>query len=146
ISLIRKRIRNPNLWVESFTIGKVSQTDIRIMYINGIANEEIVEEVRQRLNKIDIDQILDASFLQQFIQDKVFTSFPTIYYTERPDVVTANLMEGRVAIFVDGSPFALTVPALFLEFFQSVDDYYARFDIIIFLRFLRIALFFIAMI
>src|SRR5690606_40071523 len=103
ISLIRKRIRNPNLWVESFTIGKVSQTDIRIMYINGIANEEIVEEVRQRLNKIDIDQILDASFLQQFIQDKVFTSFPTIYYTERPDVVTANLMEGRVAIFVDGS-------------------------------------------
>src|SRR5690606_2448899 len=105
ISLIRKRIRNPNLWVESFTIGKVSQTDIRIMYINGIANEEIVEEVRQRLNKIDIDQILDASFLQQFIQDKVFTSFPTIYYTERPDVVTANLMEGRVAIFVDGSPF-----------------------------------------
>lgn len=145
-ALIRKRIHNPNLWLESFTIGKVSQTTVQIMYINGIANDKIVNEVRNRIKRINTDQILDPSFIRQFIEDKTFTLFPTVYYTERPDRVTANIMEGRIAIFVDGSPFALTVPALFVEFFQSVDDYYSRFDISFFLRLLRVATFFIAMV
>jgi spore germination protein KA len=146
-ALIRKRIHNPNLWLESFTIGKVSQTTVQIMYIYGIVNDKIVKEVRKRIKqRINTDQILDPSFIRQFIEDKTFTSFPTVYYTERPDRVTANIMEGRIAIFVDGSPFAITVPALFVEFFQSVDDYYARFDISFFLRILRVGTFFIAMV
>ena len=144
-SLVRRRINNPNLWLESMKIGKVSQTDVGIMYINGIANEKIVK-VKERLKRIDIDQINDSGEIEQFIEDDPYSVFPTTVHTERPDVVAANLMEGKVAIFVNGSPYAITVPTLFIEFFHAADDYYSRFDIALALRFLRIAIFFIALI
>jgi len=145
-SLIRSRIKNPNLWNESFQIGKVTKTDINVMYMKGIANDKIVEEIRKRLKSIDIDQIPDSGYIEQLIEDETYTVFPTIYHTERPDIVTANLMEGKIAIIVNGSPFVLTVPALFIEFFHAADDYYARFDISTGLRFLRVLIFFISII
>lgn len=140
-SLIRSRIKNPNLWIESFQIGKVTKTDINVMYMKGIANEKIVKEVRKRLKRIDIDQVPDSGFIEQLIEEKTYTIFPTVYHTERPDIVAANLMEGKIAIIVNGSPFVLTVPALFIEFFQAADDYYARFDISTGIRFLRVLIF-----
>lgn len=145
-SLIRKRFKNPNLWMESFQIGKVTKTDVSIMYLKGIANDKIVNEVRERLKKIDIDQIPDSGFIEQLIEDETFTTFPTVYHTERPDVVASNLSEGKIAIFVNGSPIVLTVPALFVEFFQAADDYYTRFDISSAIRMLRILIFFISLI
>lgn len=145
-SLIRKRIKNPNLWLETYKIGKVTQTEVNIMYVNGIANDKIVQEVRNRLKRIDINQIADSSFIEQLIEDQTFSTFPSVFHSERPDVVSANLMEGKIAILVDGSPFVLTVPALFVEFFQATDDYYTRFDIVIGIRFLRILIFFISLI
>lgn len=75
------------------------------------------------------------------IEDQAFTTFPTLYHSERPDAVAGNILEGRIAIFVDGSPYVLLAPAVFIQFFQSVEDYYARFDIITALRFLRILTF-----
>jgi spore germination protein KA len=145
-AMVRRRIKNPNLWLDTMKIGKVTQTDVAIMYIKGIANEEIVQEVRKRLNRINIDSILESGYIEQLMEDQIFTPFPTIYHTERPDVVAANLLEGRVAIFVDGTPFVLIAPALFIQFFQAVEDYYARFDIATALRFLRVLIFFISLV
>lgn len=145
-SLIRNRIHNPDLWLESMKIGRATQTDVSIMYIKGIAKDEIVEEVRKRLRGIDIDSILESGYIEQLIEDQTFSPFPTIYHTERPDTVAGNLLEGRVAILVDGTPFVLLAPAIFIQFFQSVEDYYARFDIATALRFLRILIFFISLI
>ncbi|WML44218.1 spore germination protein [Neobacillus sp. PS3-40] len=145
-ALIRRRIKSPNLWLEMMQIGTVTQTDVGIMYIKGIVNEKIVTEVKQRLSRINMDSILDSGYIEQLIEDQTMTSFPTIYHTERPDVVSSQLLEGRVAIFVDGSPFVLTAPAVFIQFFQAADDYYARFDIATGIRLLRLLSFFIALV
>lgn len=146
ISLVRRRIRNPDLWVESMKIGKKTKTNVAIMYLNGVVNEKIVAEVRHRLKKIHIESILESGYIEQLIEDKTFTTFPTLYHTERPDSVAGNILEGRIAIFVDGTPFVLLAPAVFIQFFQSVEDYYARFDLATALRFLRILTFFISII
>lgn len=144
-ALIRRKIKSPNLWVEQMVIGRETQTDIAIIYINGIVNPSIVDEVKARLKKIDVDGILESGYLEEFIQDETYTPFPTIYNTERPDVVAANLLEGRVAIVVDGTPFVLIVPALFVQFLQASEDYYSRADIAIALRFLRYFAFILAL-
>lgn len=144
-ALIRRRIKSPNLWLENLNLGKVTQTDIGIMYIKGIANEKIIEEVRQRLKRIEIDSILESGYIEQSIEDQTMSPFPTVYHTERPDVVCANLLEGRIAILIDGTPFILTVPAIFIEFFQAVEDYYFRVDISTVIRLLRILTFFISL-
>ncbi|KAA9030669.1 spore germination protein [Niallia endozanthoxylica] len=136
-ALIRRKINNPNLWLESRKIGKQTKTNVSLMYIKGIANEEVIEEVRSRLDRINIDSILDSLYIEEFIQDTTFTPFPTIYHSERPDVVAANLLEGRIAILVDGTPFVLIVPAIFVQFLHAPDDYYSRADITTLLRILR---------
>lgn len=145
-ALIRRRIQNPDLWLENMKIGSVTKTDVSIMYIKGIAKDEIVEEVRNRLKRIEIDSILESGYIEQLIEDQAFTTFPTLYHTERPDMVAGNLLEGRVAIIVNGTPFVLIAPAVFIQFFQSVEDYYGRADIATALRFLRILIFFISII
>ncbi|MGG1576265.1 spore germination protein, partial [Fictibacillus sp. NRS-1165] len=145
-TLIRKRINSPNLWVESMQIGRVTNTKVAMVYVHGIANDKIVNEVRRRLKAIDIDSILESGYIEQLIEDQTSTTFPTLYHTERPDSVAGNLLEGRVAIIVDGTPFVLLAPAIFIQFFQAVEDYYARFDISTALRFLRILIFFISII
>lgn len=144
-ALIRRRIKNTNLWIENKRIGKETNTDIAIMYIKGIVSEDILEEVHRRLDKIDIDAILEGGYIEEFIQDETFTVFPTVYNTERPDSVAAGLLEGRVAILVDGTPYVLLVPTLFVQYFQSPEDYYQRADIASLLRLLRYVAFFLAL-
>ncbi|MGM0876086.1 MAG: spore germination protein [Bacillota bacterium] len=136
-ALIRRRIKDPNLWLETKQIGKKTQTDVAIMYLKGVANEKTVSEVQSRLNRIKIDAILESGYIEELIQDEVFTPFPTVYNTERPDSVAAAILEGRIAIIVDGTPFVLIVPALLVHFFQSSEDYYQRADIATLIRLLR---------
>ncbi|MBM7553351.1 spore germination protein [Thalassobacillus pellis] len=136
-ALIRKRIKSPNLWLETIQIGSVTQTDVAIMYIKGIANEKVLQEARDRLKGIDIDGILESGYIEQLIQDHPYSPFPTIYNTERPDGVVGNLLEGRIAILVDGTPYVLVIPALFIQFFQSPADYYQHFLMGSTLRLLR---------
>jgi spore germination protein KA len=145
-AMVRRIIKTPDLWTESFKIGRVTKTDVTLMYIHGIANDKVINEIRQRLNRIDIDSILESGYIEQLIEDETMTPFPTIYNTERPDVVAGNLLEGRIAIFVDGTPFVLLAPAVFIQFFQSAEDYYARFDIATSIRLLRIFMFLISLI
>lgn len=143
-TLIRKRIRSTRLKLEALTIGELSQTDVAIVYIEGIAPETILQEVRKRLQRIEIDGILESEFIEEFIEDVPFTPFPQIQNTERPDIVTANLLEGRVAILVDNTPFALIVPMTFWNGLQAVEDYYERFIYTSFIRFVRFISFNIA--
>ncbi|RAP76831.1 spore germination protein [Paenibacillus montanisoli] len=145
IALIRRRIKSTDLWLESMEIGKVTKTKVALMYVNSIASDKIVEEVRLRLSRIDIDGILESSYIEELIQDETFTVFPTLYNSERPDVVVSGLLEGRVAIFVDGTPFVLLAPALFVQFYQSAEDYYQRFEFATLIRLLRYICFFISL-
>lgn len=144
VSLVRRRIKNPNLWLESKQVGKVTKTDIALLYINGLVKEDVLDKLRDRLESIDIDGVLESSYIEEFIQDETYTVFPTVNNTERPDVVAAALLEGRVAIFVDGTPFVLLVPGLFAQFLQSPEDYYHRSDFGL-LRLLRYVAFLISL-
>uniref|UniRef100_UPI00403F6815 spore germination protein n=1 Tax=Paenibacillus sp. FSL R7-0216 TaxID=2921677 RepID=UPI00403F6815 len=136
-ALIRRKIKDPHLWLETMQIGRITRTDVAIMYIKGIANDEVVQEVRDRLTRIDVGSILESGYIEESIQDETFSPFPTIYNSERPDVIAAELMEGKVAILVDGTPFVLVVPALFVSFLHASEDYYQRADISSFIRLLR---------
>ncbi|XTP54157.1 spore germination protein [Niallia sp. Krafla_26] len=144
-ALIRRRIKDTSLRVDSMKIGRRTQTDLAIMYIDGVVNNETVTEVKERLERIDIDGILESGQIEELIQDARFSPFPTIMHTERPDVVAGALLEGRVAIVIDGTPFVLLAPSLFIHFFQASEDYYQKSDISTFLRILRYLAFFLAL-
>jgi spore germination protein KA len=145
IALVRRRIKSTDLRIEMSRIGVRTQTDVAVVYIEGIVNAEVLKEVRQRLGRIKIDAILESGYIEELIQDKALTPFPTVNNTERPDALAAGILEGRVAIMVDGTPFSLLVPALFLQFFQASEDYYQRADFATLLRILRFLSFFISM-
>ncbi|KAA9028542.1 spore germination protein [Niallia endozanthoxylica] len=125
-SLIRRKINNPHLVFEGMKIGKQTKTNIRIGYIDGIANPKVVNEVKKRLKNIDTDSILESGYIEQFIEDHPYSIFPTVANSEKPDKVAAKILEGRVAILCDGTPFVLTVPHLFVENLQVGEDYYSR--------------------
>ncbi len=125
-TLLRRKIRDPRLTFQSLQIGERSKTDVAVVYIKGITPDSLIEEINQRLKRIDTDAVLDSSYIEQFIEDNPISLFPTIGYTERPDVTAAKILEGRAAILVDGSPMALTMPFLFIEGFQNPEDYYAH--------------------
>lgn len=144
-ALVRRKIKDPNLWMESKIIGKRTKTNVAVMYMNGIANDKIVKEVCLRLDKIKIDAILESGNIEELIEDAPLSPFPTVFNTERPDIVAAALLEGRIAILVDGTPFVLIVPALFVQFFQASEDYYQRSDIASLIRLLRFFAFTIAL-
>ncbi len=144
-ALIRRKIKDPSLRIEAKQIGRRTKTDICIIFIKGVANDKIVKEVHKRLDRIDIDGILESGYIEELIQDEVYTPFPTMINTERPDSVAANLLEGRIAILVDGTPFVLIVPALFTDFFKSAEDYYHRFCFSSLVRIIRYFSFFITL-
>ena len=144
-SLIRARIQDSNLRLDSMKIGSVTQTDIGIMYIQGNADERIVEEIKERLKEIKVDGVLESNYIEEFIRDDRTTIFPLLLNTERPDAVVGNLLEGRIAIIVQGTPFVLIAPAIFSQFFQSPEDYYQNYYIASFLRILRFGSFFLSM-
>ncbi|MFD0696967.1 spore germination protein [Paenibacillus sp. GCM10027628] len=144
-ALVRRKIKDPHLWVETIQIGTVTQTDVALMYIKEIAQESLILEARNRLKQIQIDGIFESSNIEELIQDEIITPFPTIYNSERPDVVALELMQGKVAILVDGTPFVLIAPALFESFLKASEDYYHRVDISTLVRMLRYAGFLIAL-
>lgn len=143
-SLIRRKIKNPHLKFQFKKIGRRTQTTISICYIEGLVNEKILKELHQRLDKIDMDGIIGSNYIEELIKDSPFSPFRTIGYTERPDIVAANLLEGRIAIIVDGTPVVLTLPFVFLEYFQVNEDYYENFIFASINRLLRFLAFFLS--
>lgn len=144
-AMVRRRIKSPNLWVETMKLGKITQTDVAIMYVKGIVNDKLLNEVKERLGKIEVDEVVGSNTIEEWINDDTWTLWPTIFVTERPDVVSGNLMEGRVAIFVEGTPIPLILPATWIQFFQTAEDYYLRWNITSFLRCLRVTAFLITL-
>lgn len=143
LSLIRRRVRNKDLKFEFSEIGTRTKTKVCICYIEGVANDKIVQELRVRLNKIDFDGILFAEAIEEFIKDSPLSLFKTIGSTERPDVVSARLLEGRIAVICDGTPVVLTLPYILVEYFQSIDDYTINYFFGTFNRLLRYFAFFL---
>lgn len=124
LSLIRRKIKDADLKFKFKEIGERTHTKTCICYIEGLALEGILSELEQRLDRIQIDGILDSGYIQELIKDAPYSPFETVGSSERPDVIAGKLLEGRIALFVDGSPFVLTVPYLVVENFQSNEDYY----------------------
>lgn len=138
INLIRKRILDPNLKIEFRELGRRTKTKVCMAYIQDIVQDEIVNETRKRLDNIDIDGVLESGYIEEFIRDEPLSPFKTIGSTERPDVAAGKLLEGRVVIICDGTPFVLSLPYLFIESFQASEDYYNNYMFSSFNRLLRI--------
>ena len=139
IGLIRQRIKNPDLRIEMNTLGTKTSVELGIVYVEGIANRQIVEEVRRRLKRIDIDRLLSFGAMNEFISDSPWSPFPTFQHTERPDRLTSALLDGRVGILLDGSPMITIIPIVFWDFLKSPDDYIESTYFSTFIRLLRLS-------
>lgn len=137
IALVRKIIKNPDLWTETMKLGDITHTDITLMYIRGVADDKTIQTFKDKLQSIRVDSILESGYIEQIVEENKYSPFPTLFNTERPDSVAANLLDGRIAIFVDGTPFVLIAPTTFFMFFHTVEDYYQRYDISSLIRILR---------
>src|SRR5690606_8049371 len=126
VGLVRKRIPNPFLRFDKMNIGNQTGTTLLMVYMENLAPESLVREVRGRLSAIRTDSVLESAYVEEFIQDRIWSPFPTLTNTERPDMVAAQLLDGKVAVMVDGTPNVLLAPMTFFEFFSSPEDYYQR--------------------
>lgn len=144
-TLIRRRIRDPHLRFDSYCIGRRSRKDLIVAYIEGIVNPMLVEEVKRRISTIDMDDPEGSGFVEQWIQDHYWSPFPQILNTERPDKVAGALMQGKVAVIVDGTPFQLIMPVTLSSFIQSPEDYYQNWILASLLRMLRVFAVFVAL-
>ena len=126
ITLLRRRLKTPDFVVKNLSVGRYSSTAIAVAYIDGIAVNNVVNEIVERLQKIDIDGIIDGSYVASFIQGRRYCFFNQVGSSEKPDVVASKLLEGRVAIIVDGSPLVLTLPFVLFEDLQDGYDYYSN--------------------
>ncbi len=125
-AMLRRIIRDPSLQVETSKVGTRTRTEVSLVYLQGVARPELIAEVRRRLASVRVAAVLESGYIEQHIEDSHLSVFATVANTERPDKAAARILQGKVAILVDGSPVVLTVPTLFVESFQSVEDYYSR--------------------
>ncbi|MDD4801352.1 MAG: spore germination protein [Syntrophomonas sp.] len=144
-ALLRRRLKTANFKIESFVLGRITKTDVALCYIEGIAPEELIAEVKKRLGNIDIDGILDTGYLEEFLEDNHWTIFSQMEYTEKPDRVCGHLLEGQVSIMVDGSPIALIAPTSFPRFVIASEDYYERYIPSSLFRIMRFCSFLVAL-
>ena len=144
IGLIRRRIRTSDLYVDGIFIGKSSKTKIGILYMNNIVIKENVDNIKNKLSKINVDGILDTGNLKSYLDSKTNFFFPTITSTERPDKVAQALLEGKIAIVSDNSPFVLITPTFFVDYLHTSDDYYEKAINTSFIRIIRFLAFLIA--
>ncbi|PQP80100.1 spore germination protein [Paenibacillus sp. PCH8] len=138
MSLLRHKIKHPDLKTIKFTIGKYTKTEVFVIYIQGLCKSDILENVLTSLGEIDMDSSLGVSYLSEFLEDHPLSPFPQYQYTERPDTVAAALVEGRIGVMQDGTPFSLLIPVTFFSLMQSSEDYYQRFHSASFIRIIRL--------
>ena len=145
LSLLRQEIKDPNLRIDTMEVGTHSHQKIAICYVEGIVKEDILDEVVRRIKTIDIDFAPDSGFIEQWIEDSILSPFPQILDTERPDRVAYNILKGKVAIIVEGTPFALLMPITFGDSLKSIEDYNQRWLISSLLRLLRLVSFYMTL-
>lgn len=137
LTLIRRRIKSNRLKIESMTGGQLTQTSISIVYVEGVCKPELVREIKRRMSHIDTANIEGATSIEEVIEDNPYSPFPQMQYTERPDVVSGSILEGRVAILVDGTPMALLAPVTLPMLLQSAEDYYQHYVAANWIRWIR---------
>lgn len=138
LAILRKILATPNLRTTSTEVGKHTKTTVTIVYIDKVADNNVVDNVKKRISSIDIDGIIDSYYIASYLEERPNSMFKQIGNSEKPDVVAGKLLEGRVAIIVDGSPLILTVPFVYIEELQSGDDYYSSPSRASFVRVIRI--------
>lgn len=143
LGLIRKRIKTKDLWFDTLEIGKQSNTKVGILYMENIADDTLVLDVKKKLQRISIDGILDCLYLKDYLQEDS-TIFPSILTTEKPDLASMALLEGKIIILSDNSPYALILPCFFIDLFHTPDDYYQKPMNISFIRIIRLCAFLIS--
>ena len=143
LGLIRKKIKSPDLVSKTLSIGRSSKTYVGILYMKNLVNKNLVKDIENKLKDIDIDGIIDSSYLKNALEHKN-NLFPTLTTTERPDKSSMALLEGKVVILVDQSPYAIILPSFFIDFFHTVDDYYQKDINTTFIRIIRLIAFLIA--
>lgn len=136
-SMLRKIVNNEKLIIEETTVGKLNKTQVAICYLKDITNDDLIAEVRYRLNNLDVDYILSSNQLEQFIKDSATTAFPQTISTERSDKAANYLMLGRIVVLVNGSPFSIILPAVLVDFLTSPEDFNLNYHYANFLRFIR---------
>lgn len=144
LGLIRKRIKDESLWFKDFNIGKRTKTKVTMAYINGIALKENIQNIENKLKKINIDGILDSSYIKELIEKN--SSFPQVMSTERPDLASGALLEGKIVILVENSPFVLIIPSFLIDFIHSAEDYFESPINVSLTRFLRLISFILTII
>jgi spore germination protein KA len=144
LQLLRRRMKSPYLKVKYFTIGNLTNTKVGMVYLENLANKELVDEVERRLSSIEIDQLYSTGDVEELIEDHPFSPFPQNLATERPDRAVSYLADGKITIIVDGSPRVLVVPITFFAFYQAPDDYNSRWLVGSFFRIIRIFSFIVA--
>ena len=138
MSILKRHIKDKNLVFKELTIGRRTQTKLVLVYINDIADKELIKRVEDKIKSIDVDDMDCSGILKQYLEDNPLSPFPQVMLTERPDTFKADIFEGRIGILLNGSPAAFVIPTLFFDFFQSREDYSQRTWLAIFLRILRI--------
>ena len=144
-ALLRRRIKDPGLKVKQMQVGRRTLTDIALCYLDDVVRKEVLAQAIKRIENIDIDGILDCGALEEFIEEDYQSPFPQTQITERPDKAASAILEGRIAIVVDGSPMVILIPVVIDSFFQSPDDYNQRWEIMSLARILRFVAAFFAL-
>ncbi|MFC4075267.1 spore germination protein [Salinithrix halophila] len=144
LALIRTYLNHRELHIKKYTLGLRGNIEAYIVYLNDIVQPDYVAEMEDRIQQIHVDTVLNTGELEQYVEDHPFALFPQFLHTERPDTVVSQILQGRIAVLVDRSPFVMIGPATFTTFFQNVDDYSVRWLVASFLRLLRFFAFFIA--
>ncbi len=144
LGILKKRLANSSLKSEFINVGRRANNKLAICYLDGVVHPSLVAELKKRLQKIDIDGLLDGNVLAELVQERKFSIFKTVGTTGRPDVLVSRLLEGRIGVILDGSPVVITVPYIFAESIQSPDDYYQNYIYANIGRFLRVIGFLIA--
>jgi len=143
--LVRRQINDPNLRFKTYKVGRRSKKSLVVSYVEGIVHPDILKEVNRRLKSIDMDDALESGYIEQWIEDSFLSPFPQMDNTERPDKVAAAILQGKVAILLDGTPYVLVAPTTLANQMQSPEDYYERWLIGTLLRVLRYFAAFIAL-
>lgn len=138
IGLIRKRIKDPNLWIKEYKVGRRTKTKVGILYIKDLANLNMLNNIQEKIKNIDIDGIFDVGYIRDFLVKDSYTTFPTVINTERPDIACSSLLEGKIVIIVENTPNILAIPGLLSNFINAPEDSYQKANNVTLTRFLRL--------
>jgi spore germination protein KA len=145
VALIRKYIKNPMLQAHTETYGKITNTSVTLVYLENLVDAEILSSIKEKLNEMPYDSVIGSNYITEYLTKESKSLFPLILNSDRPDVAAAEILEGRVCIVVDGTPFVLIAPAVLIQFFQSPDDYYLSSEATKYVRPLRFIFFWLSL-